>query len=137
MKYYGTKNNKDYGFYLTNFENAIEITDEYWKELLNEQFNNSKIIIPYNNSVIAVNQKEYEFENGTWKKLSQNEIEEKQQKLEKETRIEEINIQLEELDKKRIRAIAEPSLKDEEISWLEFYNSQVIELRNELIELNK
>ena len=30
MKYYGTKNNKDYGFYEKNFENAIEITDEYW-----------------------------------------------------------------------------------------------------------
>ena len=44
MKYYGTKNNKDYGFYLENFDNAIEITDEYWLELLDRQ-NKGKIII--------------------------------------------------------------------------------------------
>ena len=37
MKYYGTKNNKDYGFYLEKFDNSIEITDEYWNELLKEQ----------------------------------------------------------------------------------------------------
>jgi len=37
MKYYGTKNNKDYGFYLENFDNAIEISDEYWSELLEAQ----------------------------------------------------------------------------------------------------
>ena len=58
MKYYGTKNNKDYGFYLENFENAIEITDEYWMSLLQQQ-NQGKIIIPYNNNVIAIDEKEY------------------------------------------------------------------------------
>ena len=62
MKYYGTKNNKDYGFYLENFDNAIEITDEYWSELLEAQ-NNGKIIIPFENNVIAVNENEYSFEN--------------------------------------------------------------------------
>ena len=50
MKYYGTKNNKDYGFYLDNFENAIEISDEYWKNLLIEQ-NNGKIIICENKPI--------------------------------------------------------------------------------------
>jgi len=69
MKYYGTKNNKDYGFYLENFENALEITDEYWMSLLQQQ-NQGKIIIPYNNNVIAIDEKEYSFENGEWVKLS-------------------------------------------------------------------
>ena len=77
MKYYGTKNNKDYGFYQENFENAIEITDEYWLELLNLQ-NEGKRIIPYNNTVIAVDENEYIQENGEWKKLSTEEAKIKQ-----------------------------------------------------------
>ena len=52
MKYYGTKNKKDYGFYEEPFEGAIEITDEYWVELLKEQ-NNGKRIILFENNVIA------------------------------------------------------------------------------------
>lgn len=44
---------------------------------------------------------------------------------------------LEELDKKRIRAICEPSIKDEEIqeTWLDFYNSQVVEIREKILNL--
>ena len=63
MKYYGTKNNKDYGFYEENFENAIEITDQYWINLLNEQ-NKGKIIIPFEGNVIAADEKQYSQENG-------------------------------------------------------------------------
>ena len=42
--------------------------------------------------------------------------------------------ELEELDKKRVRAICEPSIKDEETqeTWLDFYNSQVAEIRQNL-----
>ena len=45
--------------------------------------------------------------------------------------------QIDELDKKRIRAIAEPQLKDEENgqTWLEHYTQQIIELRTEIINL--
>ena len=135
MKYYGTKNNKDYGFYEENFENAFEISDDYWTELLNAQ-SEGKIIIPFENNVIAVNENEYKFSNGTWKKLSPEEIEEQNAKIQKETRIAEIKTELEQLDKKRIRAIAEPSLIDEETSWLEYYNRQVVTLREELEQLN-
>ena len=41
------------------------------------------------------------------------------------------------LDNKRIRAICEPSVKNEETgeTWLEFYTSQIIELRKELEEI--
>ena len=134
MKYYGTKNNKDFGFYTENFENAIEITDEYWKKLLNEQ-NNGKIIINYQNSVIAVSENDYSKENNTWKKLTQKEKEIKQLTIKNAIRMQEIQDQLETLDKKRVRAIAEPSLKDENTTWLEYYNKQIQELRKELSSL--
>ena len=135
MKYYGTKNNKDYGFYEKNFENAIEITDEYWVELLQKQ-NEGKIIIPFENTVLAVNEIEYSCNDGIWVKLTEQEIEEKQLKIQNEKRKSEIQTELEEIDKKRIRAIAEPSMKDENQSWLEFYNNQIRNLREELIQLN-
>ena len=136
MKYYGTKNNKDYGFYLEKFDNSIEITDEYWNKLLKEQAL-GKIIIPFENNVIAVNETEYSYENDIWIKLSNEEANTKQLKIQNAIRENEILLQLEELDKKRIRAIAEPSLKDENTTWLEYYNSQITELRKELTEITK
>ena len=117
MKYYGTQNNKDYGFYLENFEDAIEITDEYWNELLEQQCS-GKIIIPFENSVIAVDEKEYSLENGVWKKLTEEEANVKQLNIQNAIRANEIQDQLSELDKKRIRALAEPSLKYEDTTWL-------------------
>lgn len=135
MKYYGTKNNKDYGFYDEIFENAIEISDEYWQELLTEQ-NNGKTIILFDNSVIAANESEFSFQDGEWTKLSEKEAETKQLKIQNAIRINEIQRELDNLDNKRIRAIAEPSMKDEEQTWLEFYNNKVKDLREELVQLN-
>lgn len=135
MKYYGTKNNKDYGFYETNFKNAIEITDEYWIELLNQQ-NEGKTIILFENNVIAVDKSQYELSNGIWKKLTEKEYSAKQLTLQNSIRIEKIKQELEALDKKRIRAIAEPSLKDENVTWLEYYNSQISQLREELAKIS-
>lgn len=37
MKYYGTKNNKDYGFFLSNFYGAAAVEDEIWELLLKQQ----------------------------------------------------------------------------------------------------
>lgn len=136
MKYYGTKNNKDYGFYLEKFDNSIEISDEYWYELLTAQ-GKGKIIIPFENKVIAVNENEYSFENNKWIKLTEEQINTKQLKIQNAIRENEILTQLDELDKKRIRAIAEPELKDGEQTWLEYYNSQITELRKELAEITK
>lgn len=135
MKYYGTKNNKDYGFYLEDFENAIAISDGYWIELLEAQ-NKGKRIIPYENSVIAVNEGEYSLEDGEWKKLTTEETEVKQLNIQNEIRSREILDELLELDQKRIRAVAEPSLKDENTTWLEYYNNQVQVLRDELAQIN-
>lgn len=49
----------------------------------------------------------------------------------------ELTSQIEELDKKRVRAIAEPSLKDDASgqTWLEFYTQQVVSLREQLAGL--
>ncbi len=135
MKYYGTKNNKDYGFYKENFENAIEITDEYWWLLLNEQ-NLGKMIIPFNNSVIAVDEDEYSFENNVWKKLTDDEVQKKKIAKQNSAKKAELEAQLEELDKKRIRAVAEPSEKEDGISWLEYYNSIAENLRAELSKIS-
>ncbi|MBQ3311142.1 hypothetical protein IJG72_03610 [bacterium] len=44
----------------------------------------------------------------------------------------EIQKQLDELDKKRIRAVCEPSMKTENQSWLEYYNQEVQALRAQL-----
>ena len=48
-----------------------------------------------------------------------------------------IEEQLLELDSKRIRAICEPSIKDEITgeTWLDYYNNQVTKLRKELSNL--
>lgn len=46
----------------------------------------------------------------------------------------ELQKQIDELDKKRIRAIAEPALKDAQSgqTWLEFYTAQIQELRAQM-----
>jgi hypothetical protein len=55
----------------------------------------------------------------------------------KEKRKKEIIFLLKELDEKRIRAICEPSIKDETSgeTWLDYYNLQVQNLREELSNL--
>lgn len=59
----------------------------------------------------------------------------KQAEIQKQARLYELKEQLEELDKKRIRAICEPSMKTENQSWLEYYNEQVAEIRQVMAEL--
>lgn len=62
----------------------------------------------------------------------------KQTKNENAARIAEIKSKLNALDVKRIRAMLEPSVKDETTgeTWLEYYNAQVFALREELNQLN-
>lgn len=134
MKYYGTKNNKDYGFYEIKFDGAIEITDEYWRELLNEQ-NKGKRIILFENNVIAVDENKYSYGKGEWHKLSDMEAKIKQLNIQNEIRKQEILEELEELDRKRIRALAEPSMMELDVTWLEYYNKKIAELRKELSKI--
>lgn len=58
-----------------------------------------------------------------------------QEKIQKEEQKLKILSQLDELDKKRIRVVCEPSMKTETQSWLEYYNEQISQLRQELSEL--
>jgi len=64
------------------------------------------------------------------------EYEAEQAKLMKESRIQEIQEELDLLDKKRIRAVCEPDvLRDDGKTWLEYYNKQISILREELNSL--
>ena len=56
-------------------------------------------------------------------------------KIQNAIRKQEILDELETLDKKRIRALAEPSLIDCDTTWLEHYNTKIIALREELSQL--
>lgn len=65
--------------------------------------------------------------------LNENYEQEEEEKYKQEQR--QILIeQIEELDKKRIRAVCEPSVKDEITgeTWLDYYNKQIASLREEL-----
>ena len=135
MKYYGTKNKTDYGFYEEPFEGAIEVADEYWNSLLSAQ-NEGKIIILFENNVIAVNENEYSHEKWEWHKLSEMESKIKQLNIQHEIRKKEILEELDVLDLKRIRALTEPSYMELDVTWLEYYNKKIAELRKELSEIS-
>lgn len=53
---------------------------------------------------------------------------------EKEKTLADLQLQIDELDKKRIRAIAEPALKDAQSgqTWLEYYTQQIIAIRAQI-----
>ena len=56
---------------------------------------------------------------------------------EKKSKINELLEQIKTLDEKRIRAVCEPSVKDEITgqTWLDYYNSQINDLRQKLSEV--
>lgn len=56
---------------------------------------------------------------------------------EKEVILADVRLQLEEFDKKRIRALAEPGFKDVTIglTWIEYYNEQINLLRGQIASL--
>lgn len=56
---------------------------------------------------------------------------------EKEKLQNELLLQIDEIDKKRIRAICEPEIKNTSTgqTWLEYYNLQIQDLRNQIAEL--
>ena len=58
----------------------------------------------------------------------------KEAEAQKASKTAELTSKIEELDKKRVRAIAEPSLRDTESgqTWLEYYNEQIKTLRNQI-----
>lgn len=80
----------------------------------------------------------YEVQNGQLVDISSSdEYKSKVAEKEKVKKTAELVAQISELDQKRIRAISEPSLKDEVSgqTWLEYYTSQITALRNEFAAL--
>ena len=65
--------------------------------------------------------------------------EEEQRKIDSEFEIGEIDERLASLDIKRIRALSEGGMQDEEkgISWLEYYNNEINKLRQRRNELSR
>jgi len=61
--------------------------------------------------------------------------ENQQKEIEKTLKLEDLKQQLDELDKKRIRAVCEPSMKTPNQSWLEYYNEQIAQIRQVMAEL--
>ena len=53
-----------------------------------------------------------------------------------EIRKKEIIQELDELDLKRIRALAEPSMMEPDVTWLEYYNKKIATLRKELEKIS-
>ena len=59
---------------------------------------------------------------------------EQEEILKEKTRLELLR-QLDDIDKKRIRAVCEPAMKTETQSWLEYYNQRIFEIRQVMAEL--
>lgn len=110
---------------ITGYQNSQESLDDGFIDIddaLVTLFNQDKAIIK-NNSIVDIQETEaYKL------RVSMSEKEEK---------ILSLQSQIDELDKKRIRAICEPSIKDEITgqTWLGYYNLQVQDLRNQITEL--
>lgn len=55
---------------------------------------------------------------------------------EKQIKKQQLFLEVESLDKKRIRAFCEPAYKEEGLTWLEYYTSQIQQKRQEIIDLD-
>lgn len=101
---------------LTEGVQNIEVSDKVYNEFLEDEL-------------------KYIFSNG--KIIENPNYETDRQKFLAQKRIEEIKEELNELDTKRIRAVCESEMKTERTgeSWLDYYNSQIYDLRIELKSL--
>ena len=107
---------------VTGYQNSQESLDDGYVETndnLITLFNQNKAIIQ-NNSIVDIQETE--------------DYKSKVSSAEKEVKKNSLQSQIDELDKKRIRAVCEPSIKDETTgqTWLEYYNLQVQDLRNQI-----
>lgn len=76
MKYFGFKENIGYGFYDENFDGAVQLSDEEWQELLEEQ-SCGKQIVMFNGKVFASEPNLYYLDsNGVYQKYSSEELQE-------------------------------------------------------------
>lgn len=85
--------------------------------------------------IVKQNPERFEVINGKLTDISDTkEYKEKQQAKENAFKKAEFERQIEELDKKRIRAICEPETKDETTgeTWLDYYNEQIKRIREDI-----
>lgn len=119
---YDIQDGKILGFYPDNItyetipEPFIEITEEQREAILNKDF-----IRILNQEIIDISDTE--------------EYLLAQEKIQKQKKIQILIDEIESIDKKRIRAIAEPSFKEVSLSWIDYYNQQIKEKRQQLLEL--
>lgn len=99
-----------------------------------EDIENIKVSEDIYNAYLAEPEK-YIFENA--KVIVNPDYDVQQAQKEREARILQIKHELAELDTKRIRAMCEPSERDDGQDWLEYYNEQAQALRAELQELEE
>jgi hypothetical protein len=110
---------------ISDFSNDLLIYELEIKELENE-------------TVKTFNQSKYENQNGQLADISDTqEYKDKIAQEQKEIQKAELQSQIDELDKKRIRAVCEMEIKDEASgqTWLEFYTEQIHGLRRQIISL--
>ncbi len=88
--------------------------------------------------LIKQNPSNFKIGNGKVLKKSKAEIEQEKLETQNQQRIAEIKLELETIDKQKIRAITEPEIKDKTTneSWLEYYNNKAKGLREELKTLD-
>lgn len=112
----------------------INIKDNTLIEWANWEFEGSSYIeIDYD--YFCENQDKFNVIDGNLCDISTtNEYLEKKSQEESTERQAQLKIEIEQLDIKRIRAIAEPELKDAETgeTWIEYYTAQISALREEL-----
>lgn len=70
---------------------------------------------------------------------TEDEFEKRLEKEKAKAEIDVLNTKIQEIDLKRIRAICEPEIKDEDTgeTWLDYYNNQISEIRIEIQKLQE
>lgn len=133
MKYYDI-NTK--GFYENQILDSIEMTDEYWQELLNKQ-SLGGIIQAINGQVFCVLSSEKVENEQIIDIKNTDEYKAKVSMQEKATRKSKLQSEIDELDLKSIRALREGGLKDTASgeTWAEYYTSQIQAMRAEMANL--
>ena len=130
MKYYDTETK---GFYEEQTGNRIELTDAYWQTLLEEQ-SKGRTIREVGGKVFCLLESQT-VQNGVVIDISGTD-EYKAKIAEKENAAKKIELlaQIDELDKKSIRALREGGIKDDTSgqTWLDYYTQQIAELRQKI-----
>lgn len=129
-KYYDINTN---GFYEEFTGNRIELTDEYWQILLEKQ-SFGGVIQEIDGQVYCLLDNETVQNGQIIDVLATDEYKSKIIQAENEIKKAEFLEKIQELDIKRIRAISEPSVKDEATgeTYLEYYTDQIKTLREQL-----